>query len=378
MSDGDGLYLLVKPNGSKLWQWPYRHAGKANIHSIGDFSEVGIADARAARDQGSAWLRAGLDPNIEKRAARARNTERQQRNFAWLADEWFAKESDTWSPKHKAARRSQLDKDLLPAIGAIPIADVTPTVALAALQRIEARGALEMASKARILGSLISLWDRARVPDDGPVRASECGSEIAKGSASRDDCASRCRGTIRRTRGRARRIEHEARALLAHPDRMPHCGDALRDLGRDTRRTMARPAARMKMRLEHVVPLSDQARRILELAKPLRQSDDASALLFPGFTRYGALSENALLALLARAGYFGRQTGMDSAPCFRHGRTRNAKPIPMSSRRVWRTSRMECAASTTAQRTCLAGTNCCSRGLTSAARGECGCHEAKR
>jgi integrase len=68
------------------------------------------------------------------------------------------------------------------------------------------------------------------------------------------------------------------------------------------------PALRMKMREGHVVPLSKQARRILEIAKPLRRSDEASALLFPGFTRHGALSENALLALLARAGYFGRQT----------------------------------------------------------------------
>ena len=62
----------------------------------------------------------------------------------------------------------------------------------------------------------------------------------------------------------------------------------------------------MKMRREHLVPLSKQAQHVIELAAPLRTSDDAGALLFPGFTRNGALSENALLALLARAGYFGR------------------------------------------------------------------------
>jgi Phage integrase family. len=69
------------------------------------------------------------------------------------------------------------------------------------------------------------------------------------------------------------------------------------------------PPERMKMQQGHVVPLSKQARRVLDLARPLRQSDDASALLYPGFSRHGALSENALLALLARAGYYGRQTG---------------------------------------------------------------------
>ena len=62
----------------------------------------------------------------------------------------------------------------------------------------------------------------------------------------------------------------------------------------------------MKMRVGHVVPLSRAAVKVLELAEPLRND---TGLLFPGFTRYGALSENALLSLLARAGYFGRQTG---------------------------------------------------------------------
>jgi integrase len=64
----------------------------------------------------------------------------------------------------------------------------------------------------------------------------------------------------------------------------------------------------MKMDREHVIPLSRQALHVLELVKPMHTSDDADALLFPGFTRHGSLSENALLALLSRAGYFGRQT----------------------------------------------------------------------
>ena len=64
----------------------------------------------------------------------------------------------------------------------------------------------------------------------------------------------------------------------------------------------------MKMPREHVVPLSRQALAIVERARELRQTEDDDALIFPGFTRHGALSENAFLALLARAGFFGRQT----------------------------------------------------------------------
>ena len=69
------------------------------------------------------------------------------------------------------------------------------------------------------------------------------------------------------------------------------------------------PAERMKMQRPHVVPLSRQAQAVLKRAQDIRTGPGGEALLFPGFTRHGALSENALLALLARAGYFGRQTG---------------------------------------------------------------------
>ena len=69
------------------------------------------------------------------------------------------------------------------------------------------------------------------------------------------------------------------------------------------------PGERMKMRADHTVPLSSLALSILDKAKELRTHDGTDALLFPGFTRAGPLSENAILALLARAGYFGRQTG---------------------------------------------------------------------
>jgi integrase len=81
----------------------------------------------------------------------------------------------------------------------------------------------------------------------------------------------------------------------------------------------------MKMSREHVVPLSRQARALLDRAREIRTSSQADALLFPGFTRHGALSENALLALLARAGYFGRQTARDSAPALAPGRMRYAR-----------------------------------------------------
>jgi integrase len=309
-SDGLGVYLLVKPNGSKLWQWPYTHAGKGNVYSMGAFPDVSVAAMRADRDRARAWLRQGLDPNIEKKAELARNAARQQETFKWLAEDWLETQSSGWSKKHSAAQRRLVERDLLPALGAVPLADLTPPLALAALQRIEARGAIPMARKARIVGSLI------------------CRYGVVKGHM-KDDPFALLVAALKplKVKHRATVPLVEMPALLKTVAAVP--SELVTKLAFDwvlltaCRTAEMRfatwqeiehgkqwriPAERMKMREGHLVPLSKQARRILELARPLRESDDASALIFPGFTRHGALSENALLALLARAGYFGRQT----------------------------------------------------------------------
>jgi integrase len=313
-SDGKGLYLLVKPNGAKLWQFAYDHQGKPNVYSIGAFDEVSLAEARIERDRARGWLKAGLDPNIEKKAERLRVAARQGDDFRKLAEDWLAKQSVNWSKDHADARRRLLDRDLYPPLGGVPLTDLedSPATALAALQRIESRGAHEIASKARIVGSMI------------------CRYGIVTGRMKHDPFAHLGDALARPP------VEHRATIPLAE---MPTLFDALGKVPAEANTKLALywliltcvrtsemrfatwsevdskarlwriPAARMKMRDPHVVSLSTQAQRVLDLAKPLRTSDDPGALIFPGFTRHGALSENALLALLARAGFFGRQTG---------------------------------------------------------------------
>ena len=312
-SDGLGLYLLVKPNGSKLWQWPYTHAGKPNVCSFGVYPQVSIGEARAERDKAREWLRVGLDPNVEKKAERARVGQRQGDVFSKLAADWLAVQSSKWSKDHADARRRLIDNDLIPALGALPLADLeaSPATALAALKRIDGRGAHETASKARITGSMI------------------CRYGIITGRMKHDP------------------FEHLGAALKRPPvkhratiplDEMPQLFKALAAVPAEASTKLAVawliltvcrtvemrlatwseiergklwrvPGERMKMREGHAIPLSKQALRVLELARPLRQSDDGAALIFPGFTKAGHLSENAILALLARAGYYGRQTG---------------------------------------------------------------------
>lgn len=319
LRDGGSLYLA---SGARVWRIDYRHGGKEhgrreNTYTVGRYGagegEFSIAGARKERDKVRAWLDAGKDPNIEKRAEKARAITRQGEQFEKLGREFLELKSAAWSRDHAEARRRLFERDLEPALGVLPLTDLesSPAAALAALKRIEQRGAHEVAAKARILGSMI------------------CRYGIVTGRMKHDP------------------FEHLGDALKRPPvinratiplAEMPTLFEALAKVPAEANTRLALywlmltatrtsemrfavwteidakpelwriPAARMKMREPHVVPLSKQALRVLELARPLRQSDERDALIFPGFTKAGHLSENALLALLARAGFYGRQT----------------------------------------------------------------------
>ena len=145
LSDGKGLYLAIMPTGAKLWRMKYRHGGKESVYSIGPYDEITLAGARKARDEARDWLRDGKDPVAERRAAKATASVQQENTFAAVAEEWLAKQ--TYTPAHLAAQRKRLDDDLLPALGALPVAEITPAQVLEVLRRFERRGALEMGAK---------------------------------------------------------------------------------------------------------------------------------------------------------------------------------------------------------------------------------------
>ena len=232
----------------------------------------------------------------------------QTNTFEAVAEEWLTKQS--YTAAHLAAQRKRLDDDLLPVIGAIPIADVTPAQVLEVLRRFEQRGALEMGAKCRRMASQIFRYAAQT------ARATTDPAALLIGAIKRPDTKHRATVPLKEMPALLQAIsavpaELNTRLgfywLLLTAARTAEMRFATWGEIED-RKLWRVPAARMKMRLEHLVPLSTQALRVLTLARAIRTGPADTALLFPGFTRYGALSENALLALLARAGYFGRQT----------------------------------------------------------------------
>ncbi|MDO9006698.1 MAG: integrase arm-type DNA-binding domain-containing protein [Thiobacillus sp.] len=148
MADGGGLYLLLKPNGSRWWRLDYRFGGKRKTLSMGVYPDVGLKEARSRRDEARKLLAADVDPGENRKAIKATNNEQSANSFEVVAREWFAKISPSWAKGHADKIIRRLERDLFPWLGSRPIAEITAPELLQSLHRIEARGVLETAHRA--------------------------------------------------------------------------------------------------------------------------------------------------------------------------------------------------------------------------------------
>ncbi len=153
VADANGLCVEVRPTGAKLWRYRYRYAGKAKMIALGEYPSVPLVDARTRRDDARAVLATGVDPTVNAKAKRAAVIENAANTFAAIAVEWFAQNADTMTEGTLRRDRRVIERHLNPWIGNAAIADVTPPMLLAALRRIEARGVIETAHRARGLAS---------------------------------------------------------------------------------------------------------------------------------------------------------------------------------------------------------------------------------
>lgn len=156
--DERGLYLLVKPSGSKLWRMKYRFADKEKKLSIGPYPEVSITAARQARDRALHQLREGLDPSAEKQSRKAQAIADSLDSFEKVARAWFAIKAATLNERYSAAIMSRLENNAFPALGAKSIRSITPPMVLAMIRTIEKRGAHDMAHRVRNHVSDIFVW----------------------------------------------------------------------------------------------------------------------------------------------------------------------------------------------------------------------------
>jgi len=150
--DGGGLYLLIQPNGSKLWRMKYRYLGKEKLLAIGAYPLISLAEAREARSKAKKLLAQNppIDPMQHKDDSKQAARIKAENTFKAVALEWYDQNKDRWSEKYARKVIRGLELNAFPYIGTRPIADITPVELLnEVLRKIEKRGSLDIASRTK-------------------------------------------------------------------------------------------------------------------------------------------------------------------------------------------------------------------------------------
>lgn len=154
LADANGLCIEVRPSGARIWRYRYRFAGKANMLTIGEYPAVTLAEARTERDKARALVKKGADPALAARIERAAQEEEAGNTFGSLAEELMVRRAKKLTPGSVVRERRMLEKDL-GSIADLPIRIITAPVLLKALRKIEARGAVETAHRARAAAGIV-------------------------------------------------------------------------------------------------------------------------------------------------------------------------------------------------------------------------------
>ena len=309
LADSKGMYLLVHPNGSKYWRLKYRFHGKEKILALGVYPEVSLAQAREGMDAAKKIIKAGIDPVVKRREIKHLDQINAANTFEVVAREWHEKQKDRWITDHANRVIKTLQDEAFPLIGSKPIANITTKDLIVVIRKVEKRGALDVS--ARVLQRITAVFRYA--VQTGRIEVNP---------------ATELKGVLK-----TRKVKHQpalkATELPGFLNKLDNYnGDPVTVLAFKLliltfvrpgelrgarwnefdleRKEWRIPAERMKMRQEHIVPLSKQAIEVLEELKPLTGKHELS---FPN--RNGGaktMSENTLVYALYRMGYHKQAT----------------------------------------------------------------------
>lgn len=149
LADSGGLYLEVAASGSKRWFWKYYLGGKEKRLALGNYPAVSLKDARDGRDAARKLHDSGTDPVQARKVEKATQAAKSATTFEAVARELHGVKAEDWGDRHKKQWIKALEKNLFPWLGALPIADIDAPLLLAAIRRVEDRGATQMAHDVR-------------------------------------------------------------------------------------------------------------------------------------------------------------------------------------------------------------------------------------
>lgn len=168
LSDGGGLYLTLTPVGTPVWRIKYRHGGKERLFAVGVYPEVTLDGARRQRELVRNDLKEGRDPVQVKRLTKAAAMVSGSNTFTAAAEAWLAKRKREWSAIHYLKTSQALERDVLPALGTLPVADITAPMLARVIEKIIGRDA--NVSAAKILSSVRGIFELAQVRQGAVIR----------------------------------------------------------------------------------------------------------------------------------------------------------------------------------------------------------------
>jgi integrase len=300
--DERGLYLEVSPAGGKWWRLKYRFAGKEKRLSLGVYPDVSLKDARDSREECRKMLASGVDPSENRKARKSASSDRASNSFEVVTREWFAKFSPGWAVSHSGRILEFFERDVFPWLGDRAISDVTAKDLLGVIRRIEGRGALDTAHRARgrcgqVLRYAVATGRCDRDPSvdlRGALPAAKGGHFAATTEPAK------LAGILRAMDGYQGEVTVRCALRLA-PLVFVRPGELRAAKWKDIDFDAAEwRYVVTKTKVAHIVPLSRQAITILRELEPLTSN---GAYVFPGArTRLRPMSDNAILAAMRRMG----------------------------------------------------------------------------
>lgn len=310
LGDGQGLSLLIEPNGSKSWRFRYRFAGKPKMISLGVYPTITLADARSRRDDARKMVAEGKNPSEVRKEQKIALQMESESAFEKIAKEWHQMKSAKWSEGYASDIMEAFQNDIFPYVGARPIGEIKPLELLNVLRKIEKRGALEKMRKVRQRCSEVFRYAIATGRAEyNPAADLSSALEVHQSNHFPFLKADEIPDFLYALEGYtgSKLVQIATKLLMITGVRTIELRAAFWSEFDLDNAIWEIPAERMKMRRAHLVPLSTQA---LDLLNELKAMTGNYRYVFPGRNDPSKpMSEAAINQLIKRLGYGGRLTG---------------------------------------------------------------------
>lgn len=310
LTDGEGMHLMVHPNGSKYWRLQYRFDGKQKMLALGIYPEISLSEARQRRDEAKRRVANAIDPSEQKKVEKQARKATVENTFKAIALEWHEYKRPNWSKGYAEDIMEAFENDIFPDIGKRPIAEIKPLEILSSLRKLEKRGVLDKLRKIRQACNQVFRYaivtGRAETnPASELASALTAPKSIHYPHLLADELPDFLQALAAYSGSPITRLA--TRILMLTGVRTIELRQAEWKEFDFDKRVWEVPVERMKMRRPHLVPLSDQ---VVASLREIQAVTGRYNLVFPGRNDITKpMSEASINQVLKRIGYHGKATG---------------------------------------------------------------------